>query len=385
MASNSRIQLMISSRCETAITFKGKTQKLSAVRRALKEEIENFKLPGASRPLFECWINEDATSAPGGETWWKHCVDQAKGAHVVIVLYTGASGGGLEGSSMGICHGELEAALRAGADRVRVIKLPEATLPSEPLQRKRDVTFRKYFESREMFYSSASDGEEVIAKAWLEINSALGDLTRLGASSMVLTETSTGQALDWKRLDYKRRQEAMEKALLDFFLSRPQSAKSTTGAIITIAGGRAFLRYQAIPDSLSLSAAREKVGQPFLTDFQIADEVKKVGAGPIHVVASPKGVTESQALKMLGFPDATIAKDSFGIHVADNIQKIQIVLLKECFSPTAVVRQIAAWLDWLKRTKEDEFVLERARARCRIIQAIARETGNHDGGGAIER
>jgi hypothetical protein len=76
---------------------------------------------------------------------------------------------------------------------------------------------------------------------------------------------------------------------------------------------------------------------------------------------------------MLGFPDATIVADSFGVHIADNIQKIQIVLLKECVSPSAIRRQLAQWFEFLRRTTEDRFVLERAQARYRIVEAIAKE------------
>ena len=115
------------------------------------------------------------------------------------------------------------------------------------------------------------------------------------------------------------------------------------------------------------------VGQPFLVDHKLHTELKKVKAGPIHLVACPKGVTENQALNMLGFPDATIVSDSFGVHIADNIQKIQIVLLKECVSPSAIRRQLASWFEFLRRTGEDKFVLERAQRRFRIIEAIAKE------------
>ena len=78
---------------------------------------------------------------------------------------------------------------------------------------------------------------------------------------------------------------------------------------------------------------------------------------------------------MLGFPDATIVSDSFGIHIADRFQKIQIVLLKGCVSPSAIRRQLAEWFEFLKRTGEDKYVLERAKHRFRIVQAIAKAVG----------
>src|SRR6266446_7693822 len=114
-----------------------------------------------------------------GQHWWDHCKKQARDADLVIVLYTGASGGGLAGSDMGICHAELEEALNVAADRVRVIKLPSAPDDPDPLQKKRDAAFRAYFDSLGHFRTSAKTAEEVLEKVWNEIQPALVDLTQL--------------------------------------------------------------------------------------------------------------------------------------------------------------------------------------------------------------
>jgi hypothetical protein len=50
----------------------------------------------------------------------------------------------------------------------------------------------------------------------------------------------------------------------------------------------------------------------------------------VHVIACHKGVTENQAVGLLGFPDATIVTPAFGVYVADNVQKIQLILLANC-------------------------------------------------------
>jgi hypothetical protein len=128
-----------------------------------------------------------------------------------------------------------------------------------------------------------------------------------------------------------------------------------------------------VPAGLSQSAAREIVGQPFLMDHTLHRQLAEGDGGPIHIVACYKGATESQALKMLGFPDATVVPGRFGLHVADSVQKIQIVLLKNCQSPTATTHALSTWLEWLKRSAEDRLVATRATARKRIIAAIANE------------
>src|SRR2546423_12893177 len=123
MAASTKIRVMISSRCETEIEFKKRPQKLTEVRRALKKQLEDYRLPNQKQALFECWINEDGVGGAGSRNWWDHCIKQARDADFIIVLYTGAAGGSLTGSDIGICHAELEAAMNVAADRVRAIKL----------------------------------------------------------------------------------------------------------------------------------------------------------------------------------------------------------------------------------------------------------------------
>jgi hypothetical protein len=103
----------------------------------------------------------------------------------------------------------------------------------------------------------------------------------------------------------------MEEAMIESLANRPSAAKTSVGVVVQIKGNSVLLKLHASPASLSESAAREMVGQPFLADHKLHAELKKLKAvGPIHLIACPKTVTETQALKMLGFPDATIVSDS---------------------------------------------------------------------------
>jgi hypothetical protein len=169
----------------------------------------------------------------------------------------------------------------------------------------------------------------------------------------------------------------LEKALTGQPGTKPGKVKFTDGEWRTmwlrLAGKSVLLALHAIPASLSQSAAREIVGQPFLMDYTLHDQLKNGDGGPIHLVACYKGATETQALKMLGFPDATVVPGRFGLHVADSVQKIQIVLLRNCQTPTATSHAISDWLEWVKRSAEDRLVAQRAVARKRIIAAIAGE------------
>ena len=49
--------------------------------------------------------------------------------------------------------------------------------------------------------------------------------------------------------------------------------------------------------------------------------------GPVHVIACHKTATESQAARLLGFPDATLVSAPFGIFAADPVQKVQFAFI----------------------------------------------------------
>jgi hypothetical protein len=116
------------------------------------------------------------------------------------------------------------------------------------------------------------------------------------------------------------------------------------------------------------------VGRPFLRDHLLASSLK-VAVGPVHLIGCNRGATESQALQLLGFPDATVVAAPFGIYVADDVQKAQFVLLSNCRDETATRHALQRFIEWLDIAGEAADLVERARSRKRIVQIIAKETG----------
>jgi len=57
---------------------------------------------------------------------------------------------------------------------------------------------------------------------------------------------------------------------------------------------------------MTVASAREMDGRPFLRDHELVGKMGDHIQGPVHVIACHKGVTENQAVGLLGFPDATI-------------------------------------------------------------------------------
>jgi hypothetical protein len=106
MARPSTIRVMISSRCNDPIPFRGKPAKLTEIRIELKNNLEKELLFGSQ--LYEVWINEDAPPAEGSADSWDTCMEQVRLADIVLVLYNGNAGWAKEGADVGICLGELQ-------------------------------------------------------------------------------------------------------------------------------------------------------------------------------------------------------------------------------------------------------------------------------------
>jgi hypothetical protein len=93
----------------------------------------------------------------------------------------------------------------------------------------------------------------------------------------------------------------------------------------------------------------------------------------VHLIACNRSITESQALRQLGFPDAIILSPPFGVYAVDDIQKIQLVFMANCRDPTTTKYQVQRVFDWMDQVSEGKLLVERGAARARIVQAIARE------------
>jgi len=134
-----------------------------------------------------------------------------------------------------------------------------------------------------------------------------------------------------------------------------------------------LFRLDAVPAAMSVAAAREMVGQPFLKDHEYASSLTGNRGGPVHLIGCHKTITEAQAMKLLGFPDATVVTTQFGVYVADNVQKIQLALVANCKDDANTRHGVQRFFEWLRQTGEGKLLAERAAARARIVKSIAQE------------
>ena len=370
MAQN-KLRLMISSRCKIKFPINDETGvELSEIRRQIKKEVEAETFLG--KPLVNVWINEEETDA-GSETLWDSCIRQAASCDMFISLLDGEAGWQTDNSGIGICHAEFEEAYSTSPGKVRVISLIGDIAQSKPHSRA-DSEFLKAVNRASILearrFKSVVDLKQRTKEMVREL---VLQLAHEGAREVKQSGSNTGQALDWSRLNFEDRQRGMIDVLISS-LSTKKGAKSLEGSVVVPISDVPVLFWpSAIPAAFSVSSAREMVGQPFLRDHELSDSLKGKQGGPVHVIACHKNVTEAQAMSLLGFPDATIVSGSFGVYVADNIQKIQLCLISNCRDVASTRHGLQKLFDWLERTGEDELLARRATSRAKILKTITGE------------
>ena len=376
MAKSKYITVMISSRCNDAIEYKGTPTTLSDVRTELKSQIEGLELCGER--MFQCWINELETSLERTHDSWDKCLEEVKDTDIVIVLYNGNAGWTTSAGGIGICHAELKTALETGPAKVRLVQLPLVitTVKKAPYPNNEHGRMRRYVDEQNLFRGKeVASGEELIDHVLTTLARAVVEMAKLGGLETRKGQYDTGQALDWSRLDFSQRKEAMESVMRQALKQRHGAAIAGKLYFVKLDSKQVLFCCHAVPAAMTVAAAREMVGMPFLKDHEFAEDLSGSKIGPVHLIACHKSVSESQAIKLLGFPDATIVEPPFGIYVADRIQNIQLLLLRHCRDETTTRHALQRAFDWLERSGEADFLVHRAASRTKIIKAIAKEAG----------
>lgn len=372
MAKSSKLRVMISSRCNDFFPLGQNKKKLSDIRKELKTDVELMEIAG--KKAFEVWINEEADPQDGTWDSWDVCIKAVQDCDILLVLSNGYAGWAKTGEDVGICHAELMTGLSSAPAKVRLIDLGKVAINKND-EGKRNQNFQDYVDKQSLFRGGSVETVDDLKK---RVKEALYDsvikLTQAGISQASKGKFHSGTALDWSRLDFEKRQQEMT-AVLEESLKGRSGSKDVKGQIlINLNKSQTLVRSHAIPAALTVAAAKEKVGQPFLEDHLYAATLSsnKCG-GPLHIIACHRTATESQATKLLGFPDAIVVQAPFGIFVADNIQKIQFVFIVNCRDESTTRHGVQRLFEWLEQTGEDVLIAQRAKSRARIVKAIAKE------------
>lgn len=362
-----RISVMVSSRCRD--NFDGRA--LTDVREALKQRLESERLAGEA--LFDVWISEPALGPNLTTNWFDNGLEQARAADIVVVLYNGCAGRPrAAGDLVGVCHAEFQSAWESARRKVRVIRLPDHREQQADTAEahRRDTAFAEWYARLKVAETRAANRTELLEITEQLVREALLDVVRAGRVELRRSSFARGIAGTWNRLSYEERRNVMTGALRAA-VGDPSPTDAPGYVDGSLGGVPLLLRCDAVPAAMSISAARELVGQPFLRDYQAAERLRRDLPGPVHVIACHRGITEAQAIRQLGFPDATIVPENFGVFVADENTQIQILLLRDCRDPSSINDRVSAAVAWLGEDGELERLAARARLRMQIVQAVA--------------
>ncbi len=371
MAEPKKIRVMISSR-SNSLVFGDPKLRLADLRLKLKSRIESEELFGSR--LFDPWIHEDARAAEATGDAWEESLKEINRAHIVIVLYNGEAGWAVEAGEIGICHAELMQAVNTAPGKVFLIRLDPLVESEDSAEQQRNLAFQEYVKVQGYFHGLiAASIEEAEKQVTATLREAVAKMTEMGVREARKGRYWSGQALDWSRLDFAARKRAMEAVVTKALLGRSGSRPAKTGVTLPAAGRDILIFCHGVPAAMSVAAAREMVGQPFLRDHLYDDVLGDDLVGPIHLIACHRNVTEAQAIRQLGFPDAIIVSAPFGVYLADEVQKTQLVFIAQCRDETSTRHGVQRLFDWLDQSRELERLSERAESRRNIVRAIATE------------
>jgi len=361
---------MISSRCNDLFPLgnqDGRT--LTTVRKELKKKIEAYKLFG--QPIYEVWINELASENAARDSW-DRCMKEARDCDIFICLLNGNAGWTDRNGTVGICHAEFKDAYLTAAAKIRVIDARENDHYRFP-DSTPDQEFSKEIDELKSFVTKTEISEKQLIETVLKaVRTQTVQLVHYGKAEASKGKRHQGAALKWSRMSYNERVEAMKASLRKALDNQSKNSKQSGSLVVrTFASTKVVCKIAAIPDLMSVSAAREMVGQPHLFDHDHVGEFTQADAGIVHVVACMGSTTEAQAKKMLGFPNATVIPGPFGVYVLDSVQAVQFVLIANCIDDTTTRLGTQRFLEWLSQTKQDKELVKFAKKRKKVIEQLA--------------
>ena len=292
-----------------------------------------------------------------------------------IALYNGNAGwlGTSGGGTLGICHAEFMAAYDTAPGKVFTINIHEPMAKGAP-NGPSDKLFQEHInrlgrlDARDVKTDSslAEKIKQIVAHSTVK-------LVHRGVRDANRGTNHVGPALDWSRESYEDRSLKMRDVALDALRQGNVRLNPDRNFIArSILGSPVLFVVNSIPDSMSIPAARELVGQPHLSDHLLSNELSRFAGGPVHLVACHKSTSESHAVRMLGFPKATVVSGPFGIYVVDPVQSIQLVLISQCRDETSTRHGIQRFLEWLDETKQSFELVRYAKRRKAIVAVLAK-------------
>lgn len=365
-----KLRVMISSRIKTEVQSEDGSIALSQVRSELKEALESEGI--FSNHLFEVWISEYPADASALESTWDECMSQVEKSDIFVCIYTGEGGWARATGDIGICQAELETAFNKEPAKAYIVDARDSLATSIDENEPKNIRMREYMDRINRFHSKADSAGEIKERVEQSVAEATSKLAKMGRREARRGQYNFGEALDWTRMSFAERKIAIESEIKSQF---EESGHTLIDDAIAFEFGRKKYHFaiHGVPSGMSVSSAREMVGQPFLHDHTYVSKADSRLHGPVHIIGVHKGVSEQNAISTLGHPDAVVVQGSFGVYIADRVQNIQLVFLAQCRDSASTRNNVQKFIGWLQESGEESSFYMRAERRKDILKVILKQ------------
>jgi hypothetical protein len=357
-----KLKIFLSSRVNSSFEGLDLPFTLTELRQYIRESIEAETFLGEK--VFEVVTNETSFNGDFTKDAFDNCLDTMRLCNIIVVFYNGEAGWSAEDTpTNGICHEEFLVAIDNFSGMTWAMDLTKYfTLPGDgPAKEKNDAFTGDINRSfRHMEKISSSESVEDLKKTVLkQVKGYLLDAVDKSFKTRkeeVLASNVFGATLDWSKLTYSERQEEMKGQLKSIFSAIPGF-------------NEVIKEFHSIPDNMSVADARNMIGRPFIEEHELI-KGKKEKKGILHFVAVYGNATEIQVKNLVGYPDLTVIKDSFGYYLWEKNAHIQMFFLTKCINPQKIKTRLSQLVNWLNDSKEKPKIVVRAQARFSILHAM---------------
>ena len=308
--------------------------------------------------ILKIIINENSFNGSFNKTAFDGCLDKMRECSIIIILYNGEAGWSAKDvPTNGICHEEFLVAATQFSGMTYALDLRKYFTQKKD---EKDKDFQKDVDAHfvHMEAVDVSTVDELKSTVLQQARKFIRDAIEKSIATqkeVVGASDVYGQTLDWSKLDYSERTDALQSTLLATFNKLADFKKI-------------ILAFHSIPDNMSVADARNRIGRPFLHEADNID-AKKEG-GVIHFIAVYGNATENQVKNLVGYPDLTAIKASFGFYLWEKNTHIQMFFLLKCINPATVKTRLSQVINWLNASKEQSKIIARSKARYAILSAI---------------
>jgi hypothetical protein len=357
-----KIRIFLSSRVNSTFKNLDSDFTLTELRQYIRESFEDEVFLGEN--VFEVIINENSFNNDFSKDAFDNCLDKMRSCHIIIILYNGEAGWSAENvPTNGICHDEFLVAMKEFSGLTWAMDISSYFILSETKkEKKKNNAFSEDVNRSFRHMEKISTPQTVESLKKTVLKQIKGYVLEAFQQSFKTRKEQVsgnnvfGSTLDWSKLNYSERQEAISIQIKLNFDSIP--------ALTTV-----LKAFHAIPDNMSVADARNLIGRPFIKEHELVkNKVEK--SGVIHFIAVYGNATEIQVKNLVGYPDLTVIKGTFGFYLWEKNTHVQMFFFTKCINPQTIKIRLSQLINWLNGSGEQPRIVVRANARFSILDAI---------------